>query len=127
MRIRFVNEIKIELRRVRVHGHVIFRQIWIDDTPDFFICHRRFHQRRAETEKHSAHDLAARQTGIDYSTDVINAGRALHPDLSKQIDLHLDKDRAKRMEGKPFSLLPVRLGIELGLNFLLTGAGEKIR
>src|SRR6202030_1270611 len=103
MRIGFVNEIDIELRRrVGVHRNMIFRQIWIYDAANGFVGNGSFKQSGAETENHSADDLAARQPGIDHSPRVINADRALHPNLSEKIDMHLDKNRAVGKERKLF-------------------------
>ena len=88
VRIGFVYEIDIEFRRcVGVHRNLIFRQVRIYNAPDLFVRNGRFKQCRAEAEKQSADDLAAREAWIDHAPHVINAGGALDPHLSKKIDM----------------------------------------
>src|SRR5438477_5125266 len=108
VRVRFVNEIDIEYgRRVRMHGNVVFRQIWIYVAANVFVRNGSFKQSGAETENHSAHDLAARQPGIDHSAHVINADRAFYSYLSEKIDVDLDKNRTVRKERKLFPVFLV--------------------
>ena len=113
MRIRFVDEIDIELRwRVRVHRDVIFRKIGIHDSAGRLIWNGRFEQRVADSEEQPAHDLATGQLRINHPPRVVNAGRAFHSRLSKNIDVHLDENRAVRKERELFAFFLVRFGGE---------------
>ena len=91
VRIRFVDEIDVEFRRVPTNRHVIFGQIWIHVSARAQIGNRRFHQGRADAEKISAEDLAARELRIQNSPHIIDTDYPSYARLSEIIYAAFDK------------------------------------